>query len=72
MKKLSVRKLVKLLRERATVLENDGAKVGYPSTNGLLIFAALVLEDKVLGNSDEDVLIPFVIVDTPDEVTSED
>lgn len=60
MKKLSVKNLIKLLRERAEILENDGDKFGYPSTKGLLIFAAMVIDDNVIGDSDGDVILPFV------------
>ncbi len=55
--KLSVKKLIKELASRASVLEDDGKTHGYPSTPGLLITAALVLDDKVLGDSGDDVLI---------------
>ena len=53
--KINVTKLVSECKKRVEVLPDDGKDYNYPSTKGLLMFAALILEDVLIGDKTEDV-----------------
>ena len=64
---LNVTRLAKECRKRADELPDDGKEHGYPSTKGLLVFAAMVIEQWVIGDATEDVTMPIGITEKSDE-----
>lgn len=62
-KNLNVNRLVKLMRDTAEKMPNDGEENGYPSAKGLMVIAAMVIEDCVIGDNKEEVILPVTFME---------
>ena len=64
---LNVTRLAKECRKRADELPDDGKEHGYPSTKGLLVFAAMAIEEWIIGDATEYIYMPLGVREKSNE-----